>query len=208
MTAKWKIQSLKRSTFPFLRSLAVRSPCVHRPFTVRSWCVHRSLIVRSPFTVLRSPFSVRSRSPFTKRSSIAHRSFSYRSQNVHRSLIVHKAFSHFHSELRRERTVLKLSVQNSNKMRNERVRKGGRKLSLYIRNLILTYKASGLSTVKIQRKLQSTHQFITSRQGIRNFINRHKKTGSVVDQRYGGFFLSETFHFFVVYIMRYFPSFV
>ena len=189
------IQSLKRSTFPFLRSLTVRSPCVHRPFTVRSSCVHRSLIVRSPFTVLRSPFSVRSRSPFTKRSSIAHRSFSYRSQNVHRSLIVHKAFSHFHSELRRERTLLKLSVQNSNKMRNDRVRKGGRKLSLYIRNLILTYKASGLSTVKIQRKLQSTHQFITSRQGIRNFIIRHKKTGSVVDQRYGGFFYQKHFIF-------------
>ena len=81
------VQSLKRSTFPAFahRSLTVRSACVHRPFTVRS-----------PFTVLRSPFSVRSRSSFTNRSSFAHR-----------SLIVLKAFSHFHSELQRERVVLK-----------------------------------------------------------------------------------------------------
>ena len=93
---EYQLQSLKFSTFPFLRSLIDRSSCVHCLFTIHS-----------PFTILRSPFSVRWRSLFTKRSSFAHRAFSYRSQNVHRSLIVLKAFSHFHSELQRERIVLK-----------------------------------------------------------------------------------------------------
>ena len=37
------------------------------------------------------------------------------------------------------------------------------------------YKASGQSTVKIQRKISLLR--------IRNFINRHKKTKSVVDQQ-------------------------
>ena len=42
MAAKWKIQSLKRSTFPFLRSLTVRSPSVQRAFIVRSSFAHRA----------------------------------------------------------------------------------------------------------------------------------------------------------------------
>ena len=125
---------------------------IHRPFSVRSSSiVHRPFTVRSSFTVLRSPFSVSSNSPFTMRSSFAHRAFSYRSQNVHRSLIVLKAFSHFHSELQNERIVLKPSVQNSDKIRKERVQKSVRKSSLYFRIRIVNYKASGLSTLKIQR---------------------------------------------------------
>ena len=78
------IQSLKRSTFPFLRSFTVRSPSDHR-----------ALIVRSSFTVLRSAFTVRSRSPFTKRSAFAHRflSFTYRSQSVHHSFSVQSSLS-------------------------------------------------------------------------------------------------------------------
>ena len=66
---EYQLQSLKFSTFPFLRSLIDRSSCVHCLFTIHS-----------PFTILRSPFSVRWRSLFTKRSSFAHRAFSYRSQ--------------------------------------------------------------------------------------------------------------------------------
>ena len=56
-------------------------------------------------------------------------------------------FSQFHLKLQHERT-----VQNSDKVRKERVQKGGGKRSKYIRNLIVNYKASGLSTLKIQRK--------------------------------------------------------
>ena len=66
---------------------------VHRSLTVRSPCVQRALIVRSSFTVLRSAFTVRSRSPFTKRSAFAHRSFTYRSQSVHRSFSVQSSLS-------------------------------------------------------------------------------------------------------------------
>ena len=66
---------------------------VHRSLTVRLPCVQRALIVRSSFTVLRSPFTVRSRSPFTKRSAFAHRSFTYRSQSVHRSFSVQSSLS-------------------------------------------------------------------------------------------------------------------
>ena len=76
------LQSLKSSTFPFMRSYTVRSPSVHR-----------ALIVRSSFTVLRSAFTVRSRSPFTKLSAFAHRSFTYRSQSVHRSFSVQSSLS-------------------------------------------------------------------------------------------------------------------
>lgn len=54
------VQSLKRSTFPCLHSLSVRSLCLHRlltlpspfayiAFTVRSLCLHRSLTLPSSF---------------------------------------------------------------------------------------------------------------------------------------------------------------
>ena len=67
---------------------------VHRSLTVRSPCIQRALIVRSSFTVLRSAFTVRSRSPFTKRS------LTVRSPMVHKAFIFHSAFSlHCHSEL-------------------------------------------------------------------------------------------------------------
>ena len=72
------IQSMKRSTFPFLHSLTVHSACVHGWFTVGS-----------SFTELRSPFSVCSPSLFTKRSSFAHWliqvTFTKRSWFAHRS---------------------------------------------------------------------------------------------------------------------------
>ena len=83
------VQSLKRSTFPFLRSFTVRSPSVHRAFSVRSSCLHRS-----HFFVQRSPFAR------VHRSQSVHRSLTVRSPIVHKAFIVHSAFSlHCHSEL-------------------------------------------------------------------------------------------------------------
>ena len=83
------VQSLKRSTFPFLRSFNVRSPSVHRAFSVRSSCVHRS-----QFCVQRSPFAR------DHRSQSVQRSLTVRSPIVHKAFIVHSAFSlHCHSEL-------------------------------------------------------------------------------------------------------------
>ena len=66
------------------RSLNVRSTSVQRAFIVRTPCVHRLFNVCSLFTVLRSPFSVRSHSLITNHSSFIHCAFSYRSQNVNR----------------------------------------------------------------------------------------------------------------------------
>ena len=83
------LQSLKRSTFPFLRSFTVRSPSVHRAFSVRSSCV-----LRSQFCVQRSPFAR------VHRSQSVQRSLTVRSPIVHKAFIVHSAFSlHCHSEL-------------------------------------------------------------------------------------------------------------
>ena len=100
---------------------------------MRSSSVHRSVSVHS------FAFIVQSALEFTvhKALSFAH--------------IVLKAFSHFHSDLHRERIVLKPSVQNSDRIRKER-------------NFIVNYEASGLLYVTIQ----------TIR--IRNFINTHKKS--------------------------------
>ena len=79
------VQSLKRSTFPFLRSFTVRSPSVHRAFSVHSSCVHRSqFCVHRAFIVHSFAFSVQRSLAFT----------------VHKAFIVHLAFSlHCHSEL-------------------------------------------------------------------------------------------------------------
>ena len=129
---------MKRSTFPFLCSLTVRSPCLHRAFIVRSSCVFRSFTVRSSFTVLRSPLSVRSSSPFTKRSSFTHCAFSYRSQNVHHSLIVLKAFKHFHSELQRERIVLKGRGPGINSSQSKNV--GKIQLSMQLSHLTIIFE--------------------------------------------------------------------
>ena len=112
-----------------LSHFCVRSPFAHCAFTVRSACVHRAFIDCSPFAH-RSQFCVHRSAwvrvyRFTKRSSFAHRAFSYRSQNVHRSLIVLKAFCYFHSELQRDRIVLKPSVQNSDKIRRNVCRRMG-----------------------------------------------------------------------------------
>lgn len=65
------------------------------------------------------------------------------------------------------------------------MRNGGRKLSLYIRHPIVyyMYKAPGLSTVKIQTKISVLR--------IRSFINRHKKTKSLVDHRYNPFLIQK-----------------
>ena len=143
----------------------------HSAFTVRSPCVHRAFIVRSPFTVLRSPFSVRSRSPFTKRSAIFIRNSGVKGP------FLSSVF----------KTVTKWGLNVCARVEEN---------FLCISEILFLLTKRQDYQLKIQRKLQSTHQFITSRQGIRNFINRHKKTGSVVDQRNGGFFLSDTFHFF------------
>ena len=126
---------MKCSTFPFLRSLTVRSACVHRSFTVGSSfteCVHHSACapLHCSQRVHRSLTGIQL--TFTKCSWFAHRS---------------QSVSHFHSELQHERT-----VQNSDKVRKEHVQKGGRKRSKYIRNLIVYYKASELSYLKIQTK--------------------------------------------------------
>ena len=69
------IQSLERSTFPFLRSFTVRSPSVHR-----------ELIVRSSFTVLRSAFTVHK--AFSVRSPFVHLSFTKRSSFIQRSVFI------------------------------------------------------------------------------------------------------------------------
>ena len=83
------IQSLKRSTFPFLRSFTVCSPSVHRAFSVRSSFVHRS-----QFCIHRSPFAR------VHRSQSVQRSLTVCSPIVHKAFIVHSAFSlHCHSEL-------------------------------------------------------------------------------------------------------------
>ena len=84
-----QIQSLKRSTFPFLRSFTVRSPSVHRAFSVRSSCIHRL-----QFCVQRSSFSR------VHRLQSVQRSLTVRSSIIHKAFIVHSAFSlHCHSEL-------------------------------------------------------------------------------------------------------------
>ncbi|XP_062568676.1 uncharacterized protein LOC134230838 [Saccostrea cucullata] len=62
-------------------------------------------------------------------------------------------------------------------------RRGGRRLSLSMRNCILDYHKGGKSTVQIERILKSNHKFQTTRQSIRRFLNRYKRTGSVHDQR-------------------------
>ena len=85
------LQSLKRSTFPFLRSFTVRSPSVHRAFSVRSSCAHRAFIVHSFAFTVHKAFSVRSpfiHLSFTKRSSFIQRSvfIVIRNSEVERSI--------------------------------------------------------------------------------------------------------------------------
>ncbi|CAG2242342.1 unnamed protein product [Mytilus edulis] len=56
-----------------------------------------------------------------------------------------------------------------------------RRLSIQVRHLILQYAAALLSTVRIQRVLEKTHNIKTSRQAIRKFLDRFKRSGSVTD---------------------------
>ena len=129
--------------YMYLRSLTVRSPCVHRPFTMLSVSVHKTFTIRSSFPKLSAIF--------------------IRNSNVKGSFRIAQCSK---------------QVQWQNKEVTWWM--GGRILSLYIRNLIVNYKASGLSTVKIQRKISLLR--------IRNFINRHKKSKFVVDHRYSVLF--------------------
>ena len=62
--------------------------------------------------------------------------------------------------------------------------KGGRRLSLAIRNTIIKYHLSGISTVKIREILQNNHGFKTTRQSVRRFLIRYGLTGSVLDNRF------------------------
>lgn len=75
-----RIQSVKRSTFPFF-------PCPHNVLTVRSLCVYALSV------------PLRSRLAFTKRSSCAHfalkKVFTLRSPFVNRSFSVHLSLSPF-----------------------------------------------------------------------------------------------------------------
>ena len=90
-----------------LSHFCVRSPCVHRSFIMRPSIVHSFAWAR------------------VQHSQNVHRSLTVCSVTVHKTFIVLKAFSHFHSELQRERIVLKPSVQNSDKIRRNVCRRMG-----------------------------------------------------------------------------------
>lgn len=62
-------------------------------------------------------------------------------------------------------------------------RKGGRKLSLAIRSIILKNHEAGLSTVKIAEILKTTYDFKTTRQSVRRFLIRYEASGCLRDQR-------------------------
>ena len=64
------------------------------------------------------------------------------------------------------------------------IARGGRRLTPFIRGLILKWFNSGLSTVKIRNNLQNNYQFLTTRQSIRRFIIRYQLTGSAHDKRF------------------------
>ena len=55
------------------------------------------------------------------------------------------------------------------------------RLSIQVRNLILQYAAALLSTVRIEKLLKRNHNVQTTRQAIRSFLIRFKKTGTVAD---------------------------
>ncbi|XP_065927438.1 uncharacterized protein [Magallana gigas] len=61
--------------------------------------------------------------------------------------------------------------------------RGGRSLSLSIRNIIIKLHKAGISPVKICKTLQDKHQFKTTRQSVRRFIIRFETTGCVHDKR-------------------------
>ena len=112
------VQSLKRSTFPFVAF-------AHLPFSVHSSCVYRSFTVHSSFTVLCSPFSVSLTFNVHKAFIVRSLFFQLPFTKLHRLLIVLNVFRHFHSELQRERIVLKPNVHNSDKIRRNVCRRMG-----------------------------------------------------------------------------------
>ena len=60
--------------------------------------------------------------------------------------------------------------------------KGGRRLSVKIRSIIVKHHKAGLSTVKINEILRRKHDFTTTRQSIRRFLIRYEN-GFLHDQR-------------------------
>lgn len=62
-------------------------------------------------------------------------------------------------------------------------RKGGRKLSLAIRSIILKNHEAGLSTVKIAEILKTKYDFKTTRQSVRRFLIRYEASGCLRDRR-------------------------
>lgn len=61
-------------------------------------------------------------------------------------------------------------------------RKGGRKLSLAIRSIILKNHEAGLSTVKIAEILKTRYDFKTTRQSVGRFLIRNEASGRLRDQ--------------------------
>ena len=184
----------------------------HRSLTVRSPSVHRAFIVRSSFA-LRSQFCVH-RSAFARvhRSQSVHRSLIVCSATVHKTFIVRSSFTKRSAIFIRNSGVKGPFLSSVFKT----VTKWGMNVCARVEENFLCI--SEILFLLTKRQDYQLWKFKGNFSPLISLLHRGKefeislfdirKLGPLSIKGTVGFFLSETFNFFVVYIMRYFPSFV